>query len=254
MRPAGSATPVPFRTSQVNGWTLREFERVDSTNFVAAQLGAWEAARADTQTAGRGRFQRSWVSDAGGLWLSAVVPLGAGKEKVSTLPLAAGLAVIDALRKLGFPDTRLRWPNDIMVGDRKLAGLLVDSFSARLAVIGIGVNVTNQPAAQDESLRGTVTRLADLGGPTPALAILGGEILASLRTVIGQLSEQGFAALSPRINQLWGGRRRVRLDLDGRERVGLFGGVDLHGRLLLEDGRAVASALEPHQVRLLREI
>ena len=78
-----STAPQPHakaRQSHLAGWTLLEFNVVNSTNFVAGKLEVWNAVRADTQTAGRGRFQRSWISDAGGLWLSAVVPTGPDRE------------------------------------------------------------------------------------------------------------------------------------------------------------------------------
>jgi BirA family biotin operon repressor/biotin-[acetyl-CoA-carboxylase] ligase len=240
--------------SHVAGWTLLEFGMVDSTNLVAGKLGAWHAVRADTQTAGRGRFQRTWVSDAGGLWLSAVVPTGANREHWQALPLVAGLAVIESLKAFSLASARLRWPNDIMVNERKLAGLLVDIFAPQLAVIGLGVNVTNHPDVQDTALKATSTRLADLVSKPPPLATLTWAILASLKSAMDVMAKTGFSALQPRINELWGGSRRVTIDLDGVQRSGLFAGIDDGGRLLLRENALALSAFEPHQVRLLREL
>ena len=240
--------------SHVAGWTLLEFSRVDSTSFVAAKLGAWHAVRADAQTAGRGRFQRTWVSDAGGLWLSAVVPTGVERGRWQALPLVAGLAVIRSLKNFGLTSARLRWPNDIMVNERKLAGLLVDTFTPQLAVIGIGVNVTNHPDAQDAALKETCTRLADLVPQPPSLATLTKAILASLESAIDVMANGGFGPLRPLINELWGGSRRVTIDLDGVGRSGWFLGIDDRGRLLLQEDTLGLSAFEPHQVRLLREL
>jgi BirA family biotin operon repressor/biotin-[acetyl-CoA-carboxylase] ligase len=235
------------RRSTVAGWALLEFEEVDSTNLVAGKLNAWHAVRADTQSAGRGRFQRSWVSDAGGLWLSAVVPTGSDRR---ALPLVAGLAVIESLKQFGVSSARLRWPNDIMVNDRKLAGLLVDTFSPQCAVIGIGVNVTNQPEKHDSALKDVAIRLADLVPQTPSLPKLTESILTTLRVVVQSYSSRGFSAVRDRINQLWGPPRQVAIDLDGVQQTGLFTGVDDDGRLLLQ-GQA---PLQPHQVKLLREL
>jgi BirA family biotin operon repressor/biotin-[acetyl-CoA-carboxylase] ligase len=240
--------------SHVGGWTLQEFSVVDSTNFAAAKLAAWHAVRADTQTAGRGRFQRAWVSDAGGLWLSAVVPLGVDRERWQALPLVAGLAVIQAVKALGLTSARLRWPNDIMVHERKLAGLLVDTFTPQLAVVGVGVNVTNHPEAADAALKDTCTRLADLLPQPPSLTALAQAILASLKSAMDVMTHDGFGPLRPLINELWGGSRRVKLDLDGVERTGCFTGIDDRGRLLFREDTLALSAFEPHQVRLLREI
>jgi BirA family biotin operon repressor/biotin-[acetyl-CoA-carboxylase] ligase len=254
MSPSANEPEAAQRNSHVAGWELLELGVVDSTNFAAAKLGAWHAVRADMQTAGRGRFQRSWVSDAGGLWLSAVVPTGVDRDRWQALPLVAGLAVIQSFKAFGLASARLRWPNDIMVNERKLAGLLVDTFKPQLAVIGVGVNVTNQPAAHDPALKDTCTRLADLLSPPPPLSALTEAILASLRAALDVMAKSGFSALQPHINELWGGPRQVTIDLDGVHRAGRFTGIDEHGRLLLRDNTQGPTAFEPHQVRLLREL
>lgn len=244
----------PARVSQLPGWTLHEYAQVDSTNYVARWLPAWHAVRADTQTAGRGRFQRTWVSDAGGLWLSAIVPVLGHKESFQVLPLVAGLAAVDALKTLGIAGLRLRWPNDIMVGERKLAGLLLDTFKSELAVIGLGINLRNEPAAQDASLRGLATRLLDLMSQPPTLHDLTAAVLQSLRTRVNTLAENGFAALHPAINELWGGAPRVKVELDGSCRQGIFRGVDQRGRLLLGEAGGRTAVLATHEVKLLREL
>ena len=242
------------KVSHLGHWTLHEHAAVDSTNYVAGRLPAWSAVRADTQSAGRGRFQRSWVSDAGGLWLSAVVPATGNKASWQVMPLVAGLAVIETLKSFGVTNTHLRWPNDIMVGDKKLAGLLLDTFTPNLAVIGLGINVTNQPAAHDAALRATATRLADILNPPPTLGVLTVAILSSLHTTMNELADRGFAALRPRINRLWGGTPRVKVDLDHGQREGVFTGVDDLGRLLLREDSGRETALATHEVKLLREL
>src|SRR5690348_7055319 len=108
------------------GWTIHELVSVGSTNLVAASLQPWHAVRAETQTAGRGRFDRAWISDQGGLWLSAVIPAPPPDIALEGLPLLAGLALCEALAELGAGPLRLRWPNDVLVHERKLAGLLLD--------------------------------------------------------------------------------------------------------------------------------
>jgi BirA family biotin operon repressor/biotin-[acetyl-CoA-carboxylase] ligase len=242
------------RVSVAGDWRIVEYGQVGSTNIVASKLPAWHAVRAATQSAGRGRFQRTWVSDLGGLWLSAVVPLGPKRAQNQTLPLVAGLSIIEALKKLGVADARLRWPNDIMVGDKKLAGLLVDCFSPRLAVVGIGMNVTNRPSDQDPSLTKTATRLADLLESVPAIESVTETLLCCLQSSVEVLLSRGFGALAPRVNQLWCGQRRVRVQLDASEHTGKFIGVDGTGRLLVEGDQATVRAFESHEVLMLREI
>ena len=89
-----------------------------------------------------------------------------GEERA--LPLVVGLSVADTLRELGVAQLRLRWPNDILVGDRKLAGLLIEQFAPGLAVAGIGVNVRNQPEARDSTLKNQNIPLTDVLSARPA--------------------------------------------------------------------------------------
>jgi BirA family biotin operon repressor/biotin-[acetyl-CoA-carboxylase] ligase len=109
---------------------------------------AGSAVVAEAQTAGRGSRGRSWVSPRGGLWLSVLArPAPAGLELVS---LRAGLAVAELLAGLGAGDrVGLKWPNDLMLDDRKAGGILCEArwHGATLAwvVIGLGLNVANAP-------------------------------------------------------------------------------------------------------------
>lgn len=237
------------------GWQLWEYDEVTSTNLVAAKLEVWNAVRADTQTAGRGRFQRAWVSDAGGLWLSAVVPVETNSSAWRLLPLATGVAVCEVLRGLNVRGLRLRWPNDVLVGERKLAGLLIDQFQPGRAVVGIGLNVANQPEARDGQLTGHVMRLADLLDNPPGIPELAEKVLVALKSVHEELGRdiRRSASLLARINALWALPRRVEADLDGPRVRGEFFGVDATGRLLLGDDHGHRHSLEPQDVRLLRD-
>jgi BirA family biotin operon repressor/biotin-[acetyl-CoA-carboxylase] ligase len=149
---------------------------------------------------------------------------------------------------------RLRWPNDVLVHDRKLAGLLVDQFVPGRAVAGIGLNVFNHPETFDPALKNQTARLADLMTAPPDLPHLTQVVLASLRRVVDQIQDQGFAPLLPRINQLWGGPRLVELDLDGGLRRGTFTGVGREGQLLLLQDSGAPAAYHAYQVRHLKEL
>ena len=243
-----------MRIAVVETWTVREYDVVSSTNLAASNLPAWHAVRADTQTAGRGRFQRSWVSDAGGLWLSAVVPIPQRALAARLIPLLAGLAVCEGLKCLGVPTLRLRWPNDVLVDHKKLAGLLIDQFMPSLAVVGMGINISNRPEASDPILEGQVVRLAELVAPVPPLSTAMGVMLRSLKTIWTETEQLGTESLLERVNGLWQVPRTVLLDLDGRILTGEFGGVDMAGRLILHEPTGRKCLFEPHEVRLLRDI
>ncbi len=250
MRVAPDAAP---RVSVLEGWTLHEYSVCSSTNLVSATLPAWNAVRADTQTKGRGRFERNWVSDDGGLWLSAVLPIQQKSPAWSFLPVAIGMAVCQALASLGAAGLRLRWPNDILVGRQKLAGLLLDQFSPNLVVAGIGINVRNHPENCDGSLAGQTVRLGDLLSQPPGLTQLSAHLLTAVRQVVLELEKSGPAPFVPKVNVLWQAPRPVKLDLDGREVSGDFVGVDAHGRLQLRQPNQPLQFFKPQDVRCLRD-
>jgi len=150
----------------------------DSTNERAlvalaegtARDGDWHVA--DEQSAGRGRLGRKWHSPAGqGLYLSLVhcpsEPLPAAAAS-----MAAGLALLDTIRRLGVSGSKLRWPNDLMVQGAKLAGILVETRgwdpAAPAYVVGMGVNVTGSNLPQALHDERDVVSLAQLGIETRA--------------------------------------------------------------------------------------
>jgi BirA family biotin operon repressor/biotin-[acetyl-CoA-carboxylase] ligase len=245
---------APRRTFPLGGWTVHEFGEVDSTNAVAAALPPWAAVRADRQARGRGRFQRPWVSDEGGLWCSLVVPAISGGVDISLLPLVAGLALARLLKDLPVAGLRLRWPNDVMVGSQKLAGFLVERFCPETAVIGLGLNVRNQPEAVQPDLRGQVTRLADWLPSAPAPNDLLGGVLEQVAGAMDEWRRSGFGAVQESLKPFWQAPRPVRLDLDGGWRTGVFDGIDAAGRLLFRDAAGQAQAFAPHEVRQLIEL
>lgn len=236
------------------GWTIIEHQEVASTNDEASSLPAWTAVRADRQTAGRGRYQRSWVSDAGGLWMSAVVPVVPADRGWAALPLGVGAVACEVFAGLGARGLRLRWPNDVMAGDAKLAGILIDQFRPGLAVVGLGVNVHNEPERADPGLRGAVVRLADLVDPVPGLATLASLLLSGLRGLVDEMRVSGFESQVSRVNRWW--VTDVLLEVEtGSEMVeAVFAGVDAAGRLRLRPLTGGALELEAHQVQRLREL
>lgn len=251
------APPNISAPSDFNGWLLDVLPETESTNQIAARLPAWHAVRADTQTAGRGRTGRHWVSDAGGLWLSAVLPCPGPREAWAMLPLAAGWAMIAALADLGVSGLRLRWPNDILADRRKLAGLLVERHTPDTAVVGIGLNVFNHPESVSPSLRDSTVRLADLlpfaDRDLDSVAAL---VLRSLAHAHAMLQARDFPLIAADLNRAWGQPRLVALTLAGRPTavIGLFTGIDDHGHLRLRDRVGHIHTYDALQVAHLREL
>lgn len=153
--------------------TIHTIKTTASTQHEARRLIAEGRAQsgdtvvADRQTAGQGRFGRSWISPVGGLYATVIVPSD------PMLSLKAGLALVWALRAVSIP-AGLKWPNDVLVEDRKMAGVLVET-SGDLSLVGIGLNLTSSPLAcstcvsqyvkavnRDEWVRGIVGKLIEM--------------------------------------------------------------------------------------------
>jgi BirA family biotin operon repressor/biotin-[acetyl-CoA-carboxylase] ligase len=242
-----------LRTREWRGWTLHEADILGSTNDHARQLPPWHAVRALRQTAARGRHGRQWNSGEGGLWTSVVLPLDPPDRGWSAFPLAAGLAVASTLRGLGLDKARLRWPNDVLVGPKKICGILMEKFAPDRVVVGLGLNVNNDPAAADPGLAAIATSLsAELPVVPPVEDIYRG-LLVALRVLHGRVAEEGFAALAEDINRHWGGTREVELRLADAVIRGPFLGIDTRGDLLVEIEGHPVSHSAPH-VQLMREL
>jgi len=133
------------------GWPLYYVERVSSTQDVARKLAQERAAEgvlvlAEEQTAGRGRAGRSWWAPAGTAILSSLLLRPSlAPQHLGYLGMIAGLAVVDALRSVGSIPSLLKWPNDILVQGKKVAGILVEIMwtgeKVQAVILGVGINV-----------------------------------------------------------------------------------------------------------------
>ncbi|ASJ02811.1 biotin--[acetyl-CoA-carboxylase] ligase [Thermococcus profundus] len=124
-------------------WKIIHLEEVDSTNEYAKKIAGTSpegtVVVAKRQSSGRGRKGRSWASPEGGLWMSVVLKPGKIDPR---LAFVGALAVVDVLGDFGI-NSGIKWPNDVWVGGRKIAGILVEGRGSEYAVLGIGLNVNN---------------------------------------------------------------------------------------------------------------
>jgi BirA family transcriptional regulator, biotin operon repressor / biotin---[acetyl-CoA-carboxylase] ligase len=163
---------------------------IGSTNERARELAAAGAPHGtlvttDLQTAGRGRQGRTWTAPAGRALLMSLVV----REPDELLPLRGGLAVAD----VAGAGARVKWPNDVLLDGRKIAGVLAEGRpQERWAVLGIGVNAAVDPDAYPADLRGRVGTL----GRAPAAVL--GELLAALEVRLAEPGEAALAALRAR--------------------------------------------------------
>jgi BirA family biotin operon repressor/biotin-[acetyl-CoA-carboxylase] ligase len=229
-----------------------------STNddaMLAARAGAAHGATfvADHQQRGRGRRDARWFAPPrASLLASVVVRPALAPEASSALSLAAGLAVRAAVAtRLPAADVRLKWPNDVWVDGRKVAGILVE---AQLrggvllgAVVGFGVNVALRRFPDD--LRASATSLALAGAACRREELLA-DVLTGLARELERLESGGVAALHAdlsRYDALFG--KRVRVD----HRRGVADGIDSRGRLRLVVDETSSIALEAGHVEIFRD-
>lgn len=228
---------------------VRILDCVDSTNtalMAEALRGAADGTVlcAEHQQAGRGRRGRPWYAAIGGsLTFSVLWRFEGGLQSLSGLSLAAGLAIARAVNRHSRRPARLKWPNDVLVDHRKLAGILVevqgDMHGAAVAVVGVGLNVSLS-AAQRDAVDQAVVDLAETGAAVARNPLLA-DCLRELHAVLAVFRQHGFAALRADWMALdaYAGKA-VSLQLP--DALGVHGeaaGVDDSGALLLRarDGR-----------------
>lgn len=182
-------TPEIIRTglrSRVIGRVLELLPEIGSTNDRAMAAGDGGTAEgfcvlADRQTAGRGRLGRTWASPPGvGLYTSILLRPKAPLSSLPLLTLVAGLAVTDAIRGVAALTARLKWPNDVWLDGRKVAGILTElatsASSVRYVVVGIGINVNHSADDFPAELRSAATSLFQLCGRPIARGLLAAAI------------------------------------------------------------------------------
>ncbi|MBU0566502.1 biotin--[acetyl-CoA-carboxylase] ligase, partial [bacterium] len=162
-----ATAPVKGREINNFGRKIYSFKEVGSTNDVAKELakkGAGEGTLvvSKVQSRGQGRFGRPWISKEGGLWFSLILKPRIKKDLISILPLLAAVAVARAISSLTSLKVDLKWPNDVLINEKKVAGILSESlFGAgeTSVILGIGINVNQRKEDFPEELREKATSL-----------------------------------------------------------------------------------------------
>ncbi|KAB0567313.1 bifunctional biotin--[acetyl-CoA-carboxylase] ligase/biotin operon repressor BirA [Pseudomonas palleroniana] len=222
-------------------WPVYISDSVDSTNAEALRLvDAGSAAPflvlAEQQTAGRGRRGRKWVSPyAQNLYYSLVLRIEGGLRQLEGLSLVVGLAVMQALREAGVQRAALKWPNDVLVEDKKIAGILLelvgDPADICHVVLGIGINVNMQKAADvDQQWTSVQLETGSSVDRNHLVARLG----LHLQGYLDRHKSLGFSALQEEWeqNHLWQGRA-VSLIAGVNQIDGVVLGIDRQGALRL---------------------
>jgi BirA family biotin operon repressor/biotin-[acetyl-CoA-carboxylase] ligase len=238
-----------------DGFRLHALDTVGSTNDEAKRLARAGAADrtliwAREQTAGRGRRGRAWHSPPGNLYLSLIVRPGGAAARAAQLGFVTALALGDALAELAGAALPLhfKWPNDLLVRGRKLAGILLESETSAgdavdFVVIGMGVNLVSKPGDTEYP----TTSLADHGtaGVSPA------KLLAAVARHFDRWERRWQAEGFPPVRTAWVARAAglgddIRVRLERTTLSGRFRDLDHDGALILDtaDGRRRIAAGE----------
>jgi BirA family transcriptional regulator, biotin operon repressor / biotin---[acetyl-CoA-carboxylase] ligase len=223
---------------------LEVHDHLESTNtYLMKKLSSGQAhascVAANLQTNGRGRRGRSWQAGLGAsLTFSLLWRFQCGASALSGLSLAVGVALVRTLHSFGISQAQLKWPNDVLIGREKLAGILIelqgDMEGPSNAVIGVGINL-NLPASLKLQIDQPVTDLASVAQQSINPNELLGVLLKHLAEVLGNFEQQGFA----RVRAEWIEHHAYHqqpvkmLHPDGRETIGTVIDVAEDGILLV---------------------
>jgi BirA family biotin operon repressor/biotin-[acetyl-CoA-carboxylase] ligase len=226
------------------------FEETGSTNELVLQRGRSGAAPglvvfAERQTAGRGRFDHRWESASHrGLWFSLLVQPALPLDQWSRLTTWAAVAAAAAIERTSDQRASIKWPNDVFVGEKKVAGILIESGTdpagKPFAVVGIGVNVNHEPADFPPELAGRATSLRLVAGHTFDRSQLAATLLVELNARLPRLGPafpELVAEASAR-SLLFG--RWVQLRTGAHLHEGMAEALDASGQLIVRavDGTA----------------
>lgn len=224
--------------------SLLHFPVIDSTNAYAKahidELESGTVILADQQTSGRGRLGRQWISPVGNLYCSLVY-----KDQtcdVSLFPLLCAISVSNALKRLLDLDVSIKWPNDLVVGQKKLCGILCESvvfFSQIHIICGIGINVNTLERDFSELELPYATSYRILSGKSCDLVALAETIAEEMEITLKEFTTKGFGKLRQSYeNRLINRGKTVKVLYQKEEITALCLGIAENGNLLCrkEDG------------------
>ncbi|MFQ5609549.1 MAG: biotin--[acetyl-CoA-carboxylase] ligase [Woeseiaceae bacterium] len=234
---------------------LEVFSRIDSTNTYlkdqpSPQPGRFRVAIAEHQTAGRGRQDRAWISSPGkSLCLSLSYRFAVAPPDLQALTLALGVGVAASLSDLGVARVKVKWPNDILIGDEKLGGMLTEAqYRASddvTVIVGLGLNIGLPEALDADDVSDwadTATDLKSVLEEPPSRQELSRAVIDTLFETCKSFEHDGFQAFADQFRRFDAlSSRNVVLDTPDGVVNGIAQGVDEHGALLVE----VDEALRP---------
>jgi BirA family biotin operon repressor/biotin-[acetyl-CoA-carboxylase] ligase len=253
---------TPLLTTHDIGRVIHYRERLDSTNDLASKLaseGAFhgEVVVADEQTAGKGRRGRKWASPGGvNLYFSVVLRPELPPHRAPELTLLAAVAAAEVLREAG-AQVRIKWPNDLHLGERKIAGILTELSAEpdriHFAVLGMGVNLNSAPSDYPEEIGEMAVSLAEARGRRVPRAPFAVALWARLEQWLEVHADRGFAPVRAAWREMSSTLgQQVLVQTGERELQGVAEDIDDSGALILRTANGAAERIVAGDVQQIR--
>lgn len=230
--------------TSIMGKNIHYFKETESTNILARDMAGsvdeGTVVIAESQTGGRGRMGRKWISPEGGIWLSVVLKPRMQPLHAPRITLLAGVAVAKTIRNIGLP-AKIKWPNDVLINGKKVCGILTEigaeMDSIQYVVVGVGIDANVDTETFPEEFRDSSTSLKnELGFDINRVEFVQ-KLLIELEALYLKFQKEGFTSIieewrmmSVTIGQ-W-----VKITTQSRIIYGEAVGVDSDGALILETG------------------
>ena len=206
-------------------WEIKQFNEVSSTNNLARDLKVGTIVLAESQTAGRGRYGRVWQSPVGNLYASFVFPCTETLKKY--LSFMTGLALAESLPEF---DVHLKWPNDVLLDGKKVAGILLETTEDKI-IVGIGVNLIASPT------KNMLYPATNLGGKISPIGLVK-RLMIQYNALLDVLDKKGFKKIKNRwLDLAQNVGETISVHLPNQELVGIFKGINDDGALVLKSGK-----------------
>lgn len=228
-------------TDSTNSLALAELDQADSPSTPCLYL-------ADSQTAGRGRHGRVWVSDPGTLTFSLVIPrlaysaLSGRGAVVAPVSIAVGVAIARTIEHLAAPfSARLKWPNDVYLNDRKVAGILIETAPRQLdaLVVGVGLNVATKMQDTDASIQSYAISICELTQRYPERYQWLAECVEQIFDALDQCVHSPHEIIAEQRRRCVLRGQMIRYCLADRWLTGQCEGIDDQGALLVRSGETL---------------
>lgn len=230
--------------TNIIGKDIKYFEETESTNIIAREIAEsveeGTVVIAESQTGGRGRLGRKWISPEGGIWLSIIIKPKIQPLYAPRITLLAGVSVAKTIRSFGLP-AKIKWPNDVLINGKKVCGILTE-IEAEIdlidyCVVGIGIDANVDTDSFPEEIRESSTSLKkELGHDINRVELLQ-KLLSEFEALYLRFQKDGF----PSILEEWRDMSAtigewVKITTQTRTIYGEAVGVDNEGALILETG------------------